>query len=59
METISQHDREILRGLAAHTAVACGQPLEIIRKGTHTLESQPWQIKRWVAIAREEAAKTK
>jgi len=37
---------------------AKGQPLELILKDTHTVQSEPSRLRRWVEIAREEIART-
>ena len=36
---------------------AKGQPLEVILKDTHTVQSEPRRLSRWVEIAREEVAR--
>ncbi len=51
-------NEKAIRADLRHTlTVARGQPLEIIMKDTHTVQGEPWRIKRWVEIAREEVAK--
>jgi hypothetical protein len=38
-----------------HTLRLAGdQPLEFVLKDTHTVENEPWRMKRWVEIARDE-----
>ena len=49
------HIRQDLRTTLAH---AGRQPLEFIMKDTHTVQSQPWRIERWVRIALEEAQRS-
>jgi len=51
-------NEKAIRADLRHTlTVARGQPLEIILKDTQTVQGEPWRIKRWVEIAREEVAK--
>jgi len=54
---VSFDEQEIRQGLRHTLEVARGGVLEFNMKDTHTLQHQPWRIRRWVEIAREEIEK--
>lgn len=54
---VSFDEPEIRHDLRHTLEAARGCVLEFNMKDTHTLQHQPWRIRRWVEIARDEIAK--
>jgi hypothetical protein len=48
------HEESIRRELRQTLALAGKGSLEFILKDTHTVQNEPWRLRRWVEIAREE-----
>jgi hypothetical protein len=47
-------EEQIRKDIRFTLSVAGDQPLEFIMKDTHTFHNEPWRIRKWVQIAREE-----
>ncbi|MEK7414035.1 MAG: hypothetical protein AAB263_12035 [Planctomycetota bacterium] len=45
------HEEEIRKDLAHTASLADRARIEIILKDTHTVEQQPWRIRRWIEMA--------
>ena len=52
------NEASIRADLRRTLTAAKGQPLEIVLKDTHTIQHEPHRLQRWVAIAREEVARS-
>jgi len=51
-------DEEVIRKELRKTlSIAGGGPLEVILKDTHTVRDEPWRVRRWVELARDEVAR--